>query len=644
MLDSLRERASKWVLWVILVVVGVPFMFWGVQDYPSIIGGNYVAKVDGITIGSNQLEQAFESQYARLTEIMGSRFTPNAGEIHLIRQQALEALVQKTLLLARARNDGIRVSQGDIAHAIRTIPAFRENHHFSMGLYEDYLHEQNLAPAAFKNEIRESLLLNRLEAGIAGTAFLPPDSVRNRYRYAHESRPVRWIEIPASRFLAQARTAITPAALQAAWRREKSRFENPEEVTVSYVLLSAQDLAGRIHPTLNDLLTLYAERESRYTTPPQWKVSMILIRSGSIPASRKAARQRALRLLAALGHGAHFSLLARKDSEDPETAARGGALGWITPKEVPPAMARALRHMKVGAVRGPLTTPFGYEIVKLRGIRAGRRLSFQAARPKLVARYRKHAEIRLYHHLVHEMGNLAFENDSSLAVVGRTLGLPVQEMAGITPAGGKGLAAEPAVIRAIFTPSVLRGGLNSAPVRLPGNRALVLRVIRRIPARPKPFPEVRPILVRQLVARAARQAAHQAAQAAARLLAKEPDLTRVAGEPVQGPVRLVRSAPPPAGFPSALAPSVFRMPNPAAGPWTIHVSSLGAAGDEIVVEAGPVKIPGPKVLDGPGLSSWTKNEEGAESGFEMQLFLNELERVGHVRVNPKELQKSQSTL
>ncbi len=643
MLDSLRERASKWVLWVILVVVGIPFIFWGVQDYPSLIGGNYVAKVDGITIGSGQLEEAFQSQYARLTEIMGSRFTPSAGEINLIRQQALEALVQKTLLLAQARHDGIRVNRRDIARAIRTIPAFRENHHFSMGLYEDYLHEQNLTPAAFESQVRESLLLTRLEAGIAGTAFLPPSSVRNRYRYAHESRPVRWIEIPTSRFMAQARTAVTPAMLQAAWRREKSRFENPEEVTVAYVLLAARDLAGRIHPTLNDLLTLYAERESRYTTPPQWKVSMILIRSGSTPASRKAARQRTLGLLAALAHGARFSALARKDSEDPGTAARGGALGWITAKEVPSSMARALHHMKMGAVHGPLTTPFGYEIVKLRGIRAGRRLSFKAARAQLVQHYRKRAEIQLYHHLVHEMGNLAFENDSSLAIVSRTLGLPIRKMADITPTGGKGLAAEPAVTRAIFTPSVLRGGLNSAPVRLPGNRALVLRVIRRIPARPKPFSQVRPIIERELVAQAAHRIAHQAAQAAARLLAHEPTLTHVAGEQVRGPVRLVRNSPPPAGFPSALAPSVFRLPNPSSGLWTVHVLSMGG-GDVAVVGAGPVRIPGRKVLDGPGLAPWTKSEEGAESGFEMQLFLNELERVGHVRVNPKELQKGQSTL
>ncbi len=643
MLDSLRERASKWVLWVILVVVGVPFIFWGVQDYPSILGGNDVAKVDGITIGSNQLEQAFESQYARLTEVMGPHFTPTTGEMNLIRQQALEALIQKTLLLAQARHDGIRVSPQDIARAIRGIPSFREGHHFSMGLYEDYLHEENLTPSAFENQVRESLLLTRLEAGIAGTAFLPPNSVRNRYRYAHESRRVRWTVIPTSQFMAQARSAVTPAALQAAYRREQSRFENPEQVTVAYVLLSARALADRIHPTLNDLLTLYAERESRYTKPPQWKVSMILIRSATTPVARKAARQRARTILAALDHGAHFAALARQDSEDPATAAKGGALGWITAKEVPASMARAFGHMKVGAVRGPLATPFGYEIVKLRGLRAGQRLSFKAARKQLIQRYRTQAEIRLYHHLVHEMGNLAFEEDNSLSPVSRTLGLPIREMTGITPAGGKGLAALPAVIHAIFKPSVLQGGLNSDPVRLPGNRALVLRVVRRSPARPKRLSQVRPILVRQLVAQAARTAARRAAQAAAGLLSREPTLTHVAGEPVHGPIRLVRNSPPPAGFPAALAPSVFRLSNPAAGLWTVHVLSLGG-GDVAVVAAGHVRIPGRNHLEGQGLGSWTKSQEDAESGFEMQLFLNELERVGHVRINSKELQASQSAL
>jgi peptidyl-prolyl cis-trans isomerase D len=641
MLDSLRERASKWVLWVILVVVGIPFVFWGVQDYPSAIGGSYVAKADGITIGSNQLEQAFESQYARLAAIMGPHFTPSTGELNVIRQQALETLVQKTLLLAQARHDGIRVNGRDIARAIRGIPSFRENHHFSMGLYEDYLHEENLTPAAFENQIRESLLLTRLGAGIAGTAFLPPLSIRNRYRYAHESRPVRWVEIPTKRFLAQARAAVTPTALHAAYLREKSRFENPEQVTVAYVLLTASALADRIHPTLNDLLTLYAERESRYTTPPQWNVSMILIRSGTTAATRRAARERALKLLAALSHGARFAALARRDSEDPETAPHGGALGWITPKEVPSAMARALGHMKVGAVRGPISTPFGYEIVKLRGLRAGQRMSFQAARPQLIRLYRAQAEVRLYRRLVRQMGNLAFEDDTTLTPVSRTLGLPVREIAGITPAGGAGLAGQPAVIHAIFKPSVLQGGLNSAPIRLSGHRAVVLRVVSRIPARPKPFGQVRLIIARQLVAQAARQATRRAARRAARLLEHETAVTHVEGEPVRGPFTLMRSEPPPAGFPAALVPTVFRLPNTPtpSGPWTIHVVPMAGHG-EAVVEAGPVQIPPFRALAGEALESWTKSAESAESGLEMQLFLNELERVGHVRINPKALKKS----
>jgi hypothetical protein len=36
MLGWIRERNAKWILWIVLGILIVPFVFWGVQDYPSL--------------------------------------------------------------------------------------------------------------------------------------------------------------------------------------------------------------------------------------------------------------------------------------------------------------------------------------------------------------------------------------------------------------------------------------------------------------------------------------------------------------------------------------------------------------------------------------------------------------------------------
>ncbi|EQD57300.1 PpiC-type peptidyl-prolyl cis-trans isomerase, partial [mine drainage metagenome] len=154
----------------------------------------------GISIGPGELERAFESQYARISRLFGAKFQPTPAELAMIRRETLETLIQRTLLLARARRDGLRVTKAEIIHAIRAVPAFRSGGHFSPALYEEVLNEENLTPAAFEHEVRESLLLGQLQSGIETTSFLPPSSVLGRYRVQHETRPVRWVVIASQHF------------------------------------------------------------------------------------------------------------------------------------------------------------------------------------------------------------------------------------------------------------------------------------------------------------------------------------------------------------------------------------------------------------------------------------------------------------
>ncbi|MHB1543130.1 MAG: SurA N-terminal domain-containing protein [Gammaproteobacteria bacterium] len=634
----MRNRAGKWLLWVILIVVGVPFVFWGVQDYPSFLGGNYIARADGISIGPGELERAFESQYARISTLFGAKFQPTPAELATIRHETLETLIQRTLLLARARRDGLRVTKAEMIHAIRAVPAFRSGGHFSPALYEEVLNEENLTPVTFENEVRESLLLGQLQTGIETTSFLPPASVLDRYRVSHETRPVRWVVISSKRFLHP--HSISNAAIKKAYAEQSYRFVNPGKVTLSYVMLDARSLRARIHPTLRDLLTLYAEEESKFTSTPHWKVAQILIarRPGQNgPAKTKRLAQT---LVAQLAHGAHFGALARKDSSDAASAAHGGDLGWLTPKNIPAALVRVLKRMKVGEVKGPLPTPFGYQIVKLLAARPVKRLAFKSVRAKLVQQYRVKAAIRLYHRLLHQMANLAFEQDTTLKPLSSTLGLAVGQVSGVTREQGTGIARIAKVRQAAFAPTVLAGGLNSKPIRLPGHRAVVLRVVAHTPAVAKPLSAVRPILVRELAEQSARAEARGIADRIANRLRKNPRQTHILGFKVQGPFTVSLAGGALRHFSPALVKAVFALPNPAhPGSSRVRVVKL-PNGNAAVIAAGPIETLSRSRITPKMLAKWTQSAQNDDARLEMQLFLNELERTGKIRINQKALQSA----
>ncbi|RME75216.1 MAG: hypothetical protein D6776_03620 [Planctomycetota bacterium] len=84
-----------------------------------------------------------------------------------------------------------------------------------------------------------------------------------------------------------------------------------------------------------------------------------------VAARRKAARDKAQQLLAALRDGADFAALAREHSDDLATRASGGDLGETKSGQLPAALETALLALEPGAVGGPVETPLGFHIVQL---------------------------------------------------------------------------------------------------------------------------------------------------------------------------------------------------------------------------------------------------------------------------------------
>ncbi len=73
----------------------------------------------------------------------------------------------------------------------------------------------------------------------------------------------------------------------------------------------------------------------------------------------------AKRLISELRQGASFAELARQFSQG-LSAKQGGSIGWILPEQLAPELARAIRGAEIGAIKGPVVTPSGVYILKIR--------------------------------------------------------------------------------------------------------------------------------------------------------------------------------------------------------------------------------------------------------------------------------------
>lgn len=77
-----------------------------------------------------------------------------------------------------------------------------------------------------------------------------------------------------------------------------------------------------------------------------------------------------------LEEGADFEELARKLSQDPGSAKRGGDLGYFGRGKMIPEFEKTAFGLKKGELGGPVKTEFGYHIIKLTGRRSGQMVEF----------------------------------------------------------------------------------------------------------------------------------------------------------------------------------------------------------------------------------------------------------------------------
>jgi peptidyl-prolyl cis-trans isomerase C len=133
---------------------------------------------------------------------------------------------------------------------------------------------------------------------------------------------------------------------------------------------------------------IYQSKPERYLVPGQVRVRHILLRADSETA-RAARLPEAEALLKRLQEGADFADLARESSEDPGSAAAGGALpAFSRGRMVKPFEDAAFALQRPGDLSPVVASPFGLHIIWLEAIRPERQYTFDQVKDAIISKLR----------------------------------------------------------------------------------------------------------------------------------------------------------------------------------------------------------------------------------------------------------------
>ena len=160
--------------------------------------------------------------------------------------------------------------------------------------------------------------------------------------------------------------SVLQDAVEAGWDKKPQTVAGLARLRDQYLVESYLAEVGKVpddYPSDEEVQKVYAAEKESLQLPRRYRVSQIFIADdGDKEATRKRAQEIADTLKDEPGE---FAALAKRNSNDTASAARGGDLGWLAEAEITPEIRTAVADLSKGEISAPVAGRSGFHILLL---------------------------------------------------------------------------------------------------------------------------------------------------------------------------------------------------------------------------------------------------------------------------------------
>ena len=306
--------------------------------YESMKGSpDSVASVGGIQIKYGEYQQEYNRQQEYYKSMLGGNITSQQIEQFNLKKNALNNLIQRTLLIKLSENMGVVAGPTEIKKEIKALPYFKTNEQFDVEKYKILLGRNSLTPADFEKSIEKQIKTK------VTREVLINFPISNKYIAERESFR---------------KNAIEATIIQL----DKSSLKKLITVSKSEVkkYLSEKTNLTRVEG-------IFKTKKAGLSQKEQIQANHILLKTN------ESNEKEVLKKITALSKKIttrNFVQLAKKNTEDLSGKKNGGDLKWFGRKAMVPEFEKAAFAAKKNSIVGPVKTKFGYHLIWVRDKKA----------------------------------------------------------------------------------------------------------------------------------------------------------------------------------------------------------------------------------------------------------------------------------
>ncbi|KQM91619.1 MULTISPECIES: peptidylprolyl isomerase [Sphingomonas] len=521
-----RLTQSRFGVIITFGLLGVIALAFAAGDMTGLGGGTSgIAADDVATVGKADVT-ANELRTRVQTEMEGFRQQQPTLDMASYVQQGgfdgtLDRITASLALEQFGRQQGMVVSKRAVDGQIASIPALQgPTGKFDPSLYQRVLVERKLTDAQIRADIVRDTYAQQLILPTRGASQVPSQLALPFASLLLEKRSGLVGFIPTA--AVPAGPAPTDAELNAFYRRNVARYTIPERRVIRYAVVDAAQVKAQAVPTDAEIAAQYQQDRARYASTEKRTITQVVV-ADQAGAAAIAAKVKAGTAIADAARAAGL-----------EASTQTGVEKAVYAGTTSPQVADAVFAAANAAVVGPVRTPLGWTIARIDSIQNVPAKTLDQARGEIataLSAQKAQAALGKIHDAIDDglSDNATFDEiiaDRKLTAI-TTPGLVANGTNPDTPGTQPDAALAP-IVSAAFqaaegdAPQMVQTGSD-------GSFAVVAlgRVVR---AAPRPLAQVRPAVMRDLMADRASQAARKYANAALARINKGMPLQQALGQ------------------------------------------------------------------------------------------------------------------
>lgn len=496
MFDFFR-RHTRVLQFALVLLIFPSFVFFGIQGYSRFTGNENtkVGAVGGQGITQGEWDAAHRDQMERVRRQMPGIDT-RMFDTPEMKLQSLESLVRERVIQAAVRQANLYTSDERLLRLFASDPelAFLRNPDGSVN--QSALAAQGMSSEVFAERLRRDMTTRQVIAGLSNSAFAPAGAASTALDAMFQQREVQVQRFDPKDYAAKVNP--TDADLDAFYKNpaNAAQFQAPEKANVEYLVLDLDSVMKGVSVTEAELRDFYEQNTARFTAPEERRASHILIKAEKdAPADARAkAKAKAETLLAEVtSQPASFAELARKNSEDPGSAEKGGDLDFFGRGAMVKAFEDAAFALKAGQTSTVVESDFGYHIIRVTAARGGDKRSFESVKGEIESERKKQLAQTKFAEQAVAFSNMVEDQSDSLAPAAEKFKLEVRKASDVMRSAGsqaKGPLANAKFLESLFASESVKSKRNTLALDVGDNQLVSGRVVQHTPARQLAFAEV----------------------------------------------------------------------------------------------------------------------------------------------------------